>query len=135
LSEAESLVRQALAIFEGAYGPDHVNVASALCNLASLLRTLNRGAEAEPLLRRAIAIDERSYGPEHPDVSIRLNNLADWLWAMKRGEEAEPLLRRALAINSARFINQRHVRFLFVFVRPPCGFRGGPIMLDINIFL
>ena len=55
---------------EASYGPDHPAVATALNNLAALLRATNRLAEAEPLYRRALAIDEASYGPDHPDVAI-----------------------------------------------------------------
>ncbi len=59
LGEAEPLMRRALAIDEGSYGPDHPNVATALNNLAELLQATNRLGEAEPLMRRALAIDER----------------------------------------------------------------------------
>ena len=51
----------------GALGPDHPKVATALNNLAVLLRATNRLDEAEPLFRRALAIDERAYGPDHPE--------------------------------------------------------------------
>jgi tetratricopeptide (TPR) repeat protein len=87
-----------LAIWEQSYGPEHPQVATALNNLASLLRATNRLGEAEPLYRRALAIDERSYGPEHPQVATALNNLASLLEATNRLGEAEPLYRRALQI-------------------------------------
>src|SRR5215469_9368134 len=58
------------------HGPDRPEYASALNNLAELLRATNRLAEAEPLMRRALAITEKSLGPDHPDVATRLNNLA-----------------------------------------------------------
>ena len=48
--------RRALAIDEKAFGPDHPDVATALNNLAALLRATNRLGEAEPLYRRALAI-------------------------------------------------------------------------------
>jgi tetratricopeptide (TPR) repeat protein len=100
---AELLYRQALAIDEGSYGPDHPNVAINLNNLAQLLQDTNRLAEAEPLMRRALAIDEGSYGPDHPDVAIDLNNLAQLLKATNRLAEAEPLMRRALAIDEGSY--------------------------------
>jgi len=97
--EAEPLIRQALAITEQGYGPEHPSVAAGLINLAALLQATNRLTEAEPIMRRALAIDEQSYGPDHPDVAIDLNNLATLLQATNRLAEAEPLMRRALAID------------------------------------
>ena len=38
LAEAEPLVQRVVAIFEKAYGPEHPNVATALNNLAGLLK-------------------------------------------------------------------------------------------------
>jgi tetratricopeptide (TPR) repeat protein len=97
-SDAEPLMRRALAIDEASYGSDHPKVAIRLNNLASLLKATNRLAEAEPLMRRALAIDEASYGSDHPKVAIRLNNLAQLLKATNRLAEAEPLMRRQVEI-------------------------------------
>ena len=102
-AEAEPLMRQALAIYEAGYGPDHPNVATHLNNLVLLLKATSRLAEAEPLMKRALAIDEAGYGPDHPTVAIRLNNLALLLQATNRLEDAEPLLKRALAIDEASY--------------------------------
>src|SRR5947199_589516 len=52
-SEAEPLMRRALAIDEKSFGTEHPNVAIDLNDLAQLLRHSNRLAEAEPLMRRA----------------------------------------------------------------------------------
>jgi tetratricopeptide (TPR) repeat protein len=101
--EAESLMRQALAIEEKVRGPEHTAVATSLNNLAELLRETNRVNEAEPLYRQALAIDEKIHGPEHADVAISLNNLAELLRAVDRHEEAEPLYRRALAIDEKAY--------------------------------
>ncbi len=103
LTEAEPLMRRALAINEASYGPQHPDVATSLNNLAQLLKATNRLAEAEPLMRRSLAIDEASYGPQHPNVARVLNNLAQLLQATNRLAEAEPLMRRALAIHEASY--------------------------------
>ena len=65
-TEAEPLMRRALAIDEASLGADHPEVAIRLNNLAQLLQATNRLAEAEPLMRRALAIDETSFGPITP---------------------------------------------------------------------
>ncbi|MGJ8641471.1 MAG: tetratricopeptide repeat protein [Opitutaceae bacterium] len=103
LSEAEPLMRRALAIDESSYGDSHPNVAIQLNNLASLLQATNRLSEAEPLMRRALAIFESSLGYSHPNVAIQLNNLASLLKATNRLSEAEPLMRRGLAVEESSY--------------------------------
>ncbi|MFN9644918.1 MAG: tetratricopeptide repeat protein, partial [Cyanobacteriota bacterium] len=103
LSEAEPLMRRALAIAEASDGNDHPNVATALNNLAQLLQDTNRLEEAEPLMVRVVEIVEVSYGKDHPNVAPALNNLALLLKATNRVEKAEPLMRRALAIDEASY--------------------------------
>ena len=102
-TQAEPLIRRALAMGETSLGKDHPKVALCLNNLAQLLQATNRYAEAEPLMRRGLAIDQASFGKDHPKVANRLNNLAQLLQATNRYVEAEPLMRRALAIDQASF--------------------------------
>lgn len=102
-SEAEPLLRRALAIVETSHGPQDPVVANGLNNLAALLRETNRLTEAEPLLRRAVAINEKSLGPEHSSVAESLFNLTMLLKDTNRLAEAEPLMRRALAIYEKSF--------------------------------
>jgi len=97
-TEAESLMRRALAIDEKSLGPEHPSVARRLNSLASLLQAINRLAEAEPLYRRALAIHEKGLGPDHPEFARALNNLAAQLRDTNRLAEAELLVRRALVI-------------------------------------
>lgn len=103
LSEAEPLMRRALAIDEKNYGAEHPNVGIHLANLAQLLQATNRLNEAEPLMRRALSNAEKSYGGEHPYVASHLNNLAVLLQGTNRLSEAEPLIRRALTIDEKSF--------------------------------
>ena len=67
--EAVPLAQRALAIREKALGPDHLDVATSLINLAELYRNQRRYADAEPLYKRALAIREKALGPDHPDVA------------------------------------------------------------------
>ena len=86
LAEAEPLMRQALAIDQNSYGPDHPNVAIRLNNLASLLKATNRLAEAEPLMRRVIEIFldfQRKTGHPHPHLHVAIQNYHLHLQAMK----------------------------------------------------
>ena len=84
LTENESQFRQALAIAEDSYGPNHPEVATALANLAGVLFATGRLAEAEPLLRRVLTIYETTLGSAHHKVATALNNVAELLLATKR---------------------------------------------------
>jgi hypothetical protein len=77
LSEAEPLMRRALAIDEAGYGKDHPKVATDLNNLAMLLQATNRLAEAEPLMALGFAVFWKSLGFDHPNTqSVRRNYIA-----------------------------------------------------------
>ena len=97
-SEAEPLLRRALAIDERSYSAKHPRIARDLSNLAGLYYVTHRLAEAEPLMRRALAIDEQFHSPNHPSVARDLNNLAGLLELTNRRAVAEALMRRGLAI-------------------------------------
>jgi len=75
------LLRRALEIDEETLGPDHLDVASDLNNLAALLEATNRLDEAEPLMRRALAIFEQSLGEDHPKTQAARKNLEGLLGA------------------------------------------------------
>jgi CHAT domain-containing protein len=96
--EAQQLAERALVLWEQALGPEHLEVAKSLNNLAILYWFRGNYAEAEPLHKRALAIREKVLGPEHPEVAKSLNNLATLYSERGNYAEAEPLYRRALAI-------------------------------------
>ena len=98
LSEAQSLLRRALDIYENALGPIHPDVATALNNLALLCP---RGTPV--LYHRAITIYERALGPEHPYTATGLHNLALQYYYMGRYTDAECLFRRSLVIRERAF--------------------------------
>jgi tetratricopeptide (TPR) repeat protein len=97
-AEAVPLAERYAEATKTRYGSEAPQYATALNNLAQLLKDANRPAEAEPLFRRALAIDEKSLGPYHPHVARDLNNLAELLKDANRPAEAKPLYARALAI-------------------------------------
>lgn len=88
-SEAEPLMRRALAIDIQRYGPDHPNVANDLNNLAQLLKASLRFTEAKPMMRRTAAIllkFTRHTGHEHPHLRMVLGNYVALLKAMGRSQ-------------------------------------------------
>jgi tetratricopeptide (TPR) repeat protein len=102
-NEAEPLYRRALTIDEESLGPEHLNVAIHLNNLAYLLQDTSRLVEAEEIMRRAIIIFEKNLESNDPRVAIAINNLASLLADTKRFDEAEPLMRQALGIAEENF--------------------------------
>lgn len=98
LEEAEPLMRQVLKMIEETVGPDHPDVAAALCNLAQVVNATKGLTESEPLMRKALDIDEHRLGPDHPNVARDLHNLSLFLIAASRLQDAEPMLRRACLI-------------------------------------
>jgi tetratricopeptide (TPR) repeat protein len=95
---AETLFRTALSINEMADGPEHIETASSLNNLAHLLQVTGDLATAGVLNERALAIYEKILGADHPDTAVSLNNLAYLRMVQGDLAAAEVLNKRALAI-------------------------------------
>ncbi|MGH9842915.1 MAG: tetratricopeptide repeat protein [Blastocatellia bacterium] len=96
--EALPLAERALEIREKMLGPEHIDVATSLNNLAELYRGKGDFAKAGPLYQRALAIREKAFGPDHPNVAVSLSNLAELYRNKNDFAKAEPLHQRALAI-------------------------------------
>jgi tetratricopeptide (TPR) repeat protein len=101
--EARELLGRALAMFERTYGSDHPWVATALNNLALVLKDLGDLDGAKLRFERAIAIDKKTYGPDHPKIAFHLNNLAMVLRDLDDLDGAKSRLERALAINEKSY--------------------------------
>jgi CHAT domain-containing protein/Tfp pilus assembly protein PilF len=100
-SEAIPLAEEVLAISEAELGPNHLDTATSLNNLALLYEAQGRYEDAEPLFQRALGIREAELGPNHPLTANSLNNLAKLYRAQGRYDDAESLLQHALAIREA----------------------------------
>ena len=93
--EAQPLSERALAIREKASGPNDLDLASILDQLAILFSVKADYAKAEPLFQRALKIREIQHGANHPDVAYSLNNLALFYQMQGDYEQAESLFQRA----------------------------------------
>jgi tetratricopeptide (TPR) repeat protein len=100
--EAERLMEEALALGEKEFR-SVPPVATAMNNLAQLLKATDRLDRAKSLMHQALAIDEASFGPAHPSIARDLSNLANLVHACGDQTQAESLLRRALAIDETAF--------------------------------
>jgi CHAT domain-containing protein/Tfp pilus assembly protein PilF len=98
VKDADALYRRVLAIREKLLGPNHVNVAYALLNLANTLVDEAAYTEATALFQRAQPILQKASGADSLDVAIVMDGLATIYEATNRYADAEPLRKRALAI-------------------------------------
>lgn len=90
--------KRALDLAEKSFGPDHLNVALSLNNLALMYKTKKQFADAEPLYKRSLMIRENAMGPDHSSVAESLNNLAELYSDQGKFAIAEPLYERSLEI-------------------------------------
>jgi tetratricopeptide (TPR) repeat protein len=102
-AQALPLLQRALAMCEVAFGPQAPNTATALNDLARLLRVRGDLVGARPYFDRALAIWETALGPDHPYTAMGLGNLGALLAAQGDLAEARRCLERALAIFEKKF--------------------------------
>lgn len=105
--KAEAMHREVLATVTKLYGPEHEEVATALCNLGSALQSQSKLLDAERLDRQALAMRRKLLGNEHRDVAISLENLAEVLGLEGKLAEAETMLREVVAIQK-RVLGNEH---------------------------
>ena len=84
--EATEIAKQALAIAERKFGPEHPVVAKVLNNLATLYFVQGRDTDAEPLFNGALAILKKAFGPGHPTTAAMHSYVAEL--RTKQGELA-----------------------------------------------
>ena len=66
---AAKAYERALELAPGVFGPEDINTAAILNNLAILYEAMGQYAKAEPLYQRSLKIRESKLGPDHPDVA------------------------------------------------------------------
>jgi len=96
--KAQSLLEQALASGQRAYGPEHLRLAQTLNDLGALLTEKGDYAAAEQSLERSLAMRRALLGTEHADVAVTMVELGRIYQDRGFNERAEPLQREALAI-------------------------------------
>jgi len=96
--EARPYYQQALDLRAKLYGPDHLEVALSLNNLAAVPYEQGKFEEAVALYQRSLEIRQRVLGPDNPEVAATLNAVAACRRGQGRLEEARELYAKALAI-------------------------------------
>lgn len=101
-AEAERLFKRALAMRQKVQGPDHVDVAAQLDNLASACDAQGISKEAKNFCERALEIRKKALGADSPAVATTLNNLAALCDTDGQCDHAETLLNEAIAIDEKK---------------------------------
>ncbi len=101
------ICEKSLKICKEQLGPEHIDTATGLNNLAALYKSQGRYSEAEPLFIEALKIRKTELGDRHPDTASSLNNLALLYKLQERYSEAEPLYIEALKICKTQ-LGDRH---------------------------
>jgi len=97
-TDAEPLLKRAIALQEKAIGEDHVNMAVTLEHLAALYTDMQRYTQAESLYKRTIAIHERNRPDENLELAATASHFAELLRRMRQPADAEKWQARAKAI-------------------------------------
>jgi tetratricopeptide (TPR) repeat protein len=98
--EATKRLQEALKASEDALGPEHLDVATILSNLAGLSEAQGNYADAEPYYIRLLNIKEKALGSDHPDVAATCENMAELYRQIGKKDEAIKLDARARKICS-----------------------------------
>jgi tetratricopeptide (TPR) repeat protein len=83
-------------------GHESIDVASDLCDLASVVCALERYAEGEALHREAMRIRQLKRGHDSLEVAASLAHLAAVCAEQNRVEEAEAMYKKALRIREEK---------------------------------
>ena len=94
---SDRLLQRALALRTKTFGPDSLEVAESLHNLATLEFERNKYAVAEARFREALAL-RRARGAGPGEIAATLEQLGATLSDTGKHAEAEPFLREALAL-------------------------------------
>ncbi len=102
-SEAEPLLREALAGYEKTQGADTTDTLRTQKNLAGVLQAKGDLGGAELMFRQVLETRERVLGKDHPDTLDSMKELADLLEKTDRLDEACLLRRRRIDFLSANY--------------------------------
>ena len=116
---AESRYKQALAVEEKTFGPDHPEVAATLMSLAALYQAQGRSRLAIETYRRALAVLEKTVGPQDPlaietrerlnELTLAIQTLGEYqILVVRTKEEAEELRKKVEAGGNFAELAARH---------------------------
>ncbi len=96
--EAVVLLEQGLALCQRMLPADHLDIATAMLNVAASYFELGRHAEALDLEEQALAFRKRVLPADHPDIATAMINAANNYSKLGRHQDALDLEEKALAL-------------------------------------
>jgi len=96
-AEAETTMREALALHRNLLGNQHPFTANSLEVLGDVLCDQGKWSEAEPLYREVLAMRRKLFRSDDPTVSSALNDLVTVLVVERKYDEAELIFNEAQA--------------------------------------
>ena len=125
--EAESRVRQLLALQEKFVGDRHPEYAAGLILLANTLTAKEELGDAETVLQRALELRKKTLGEKHPEYAEVLDLLGRLILRFEDFTGAEPLLEKALEIRKAA-LGVEHPNYAASLVaKAECHFRNSDL--------
>src|SRR5882762_8371555 len=97
-TKARRVLGEALAQDREHHGPDGLDTARSLAQLANIELRAHRFTEALPLIQQAAAIDQARLGPAHPFIADDLFDLGLVYDGLKRAPEARKAFAAALHV-------------------------------------
>lgn len=97
-AEAEKLFRQALAIREQVFTPDHPETIATASALGRAILAAGRPDDAAPLLRNSVAAAGKVWGESHAEYAGQLNNLALYYLEIGNYRQAAEQFSRAASV-------------------------------------
>ncbi|HEX5221929.1 MAG TPA: serine/threonine-protein kinase, partial [Verrucomicrobiae bacterium] len=114
LVEAETLLREALAIQRSALSSGSLEATDTLCRLALVLTRRNKSPEAEVLANEALESYRKRYGQDHPALGHISDILGQALQVQGKLAEAEVAFRQAMAVRQ-KFLGGNHSDLRYTF--------------------
>jgi eukaryotic-like serine/threonine-protein kinase len=111
LPAAETQIRRALELRQGALGPDHPDTLGSRNSLLEWLQANDRLQEAVPLGRELLAARRRVLGDDHPDTLVTMNDLAVAVFQLGRMDEGLALLQECVD-RRRRVLGEVHAKTL-----------------------
>ncbi len=100
---AESLFRQALAVYQKHLEADDPKLAQAMHSLASVYYVSGKYSAAEPLFCRAVEIRKKYFSPDHPELAESSQFLGAIYVKQKKYAEAELFLKESFAAQEKQY--------------------------------
>jgi tetratricopeptide (TPR) repeat protein/tRNA A-37 threonylcarbamoyl transferase component Bud32 len=94
---AEKMLRDAVAVIEKNFSPDHLELGAMYAMLSEVTMRMGDQAEGLELARRSYEIDKKNYGPNHPETAKSAFNMAMALKATGKRDEGMQLIREVIA--------------------------------------